>query len=764
MSSRRSQSTTRIPVEAEMIDELRRLRGITRRLNSSLVEHLKPFQQEDGSFKTWPDSQRDPHAPGHPDIPDISVASTSTALMALIAAGRQDELFSKADEDKKEKEDRTTKKKTLAAVFKNCVRGKWGSSGLKDGNAFTTAMLVRCAGIVVNAKVKDEADKLLDLTAASALVHPKYDNDQVADKTLKQIIDEKASSAPEAFRVEEYPAKTTLAYWFVDGIIKSKIGADNSTWEKIALWASRKFHEELSYVAARNDSLMDPPSLAMAACLISRLRPLCAERPELATVKSELPSLVELDFGIEQVFSQQAESGIWPKYFPLFHFPGGKGAADYCFSFEFLEAVLIEFGTSVLSKPSLIQKIERAVRWCDTHFLEFKHSGDTYRGWNSGGEVSNLAAGKPESWATASVHMFLTQLDRRISDLLDQLVLKARFKLDRRAVVESPNKFNDLIDINLSFPDEPPTTLKTVVKEEILQNAQQFSPEALIEFGLSVPRSALLFGPPGTSKTYLARAIAEYLGWPLVVVTPSEFLGKGLEQVHAQVDEVFRDLMDLRQVVVFFDEMDALAQTREGEDSAEDGKRPLNRLLRSLTRTGKGSGDLDVTRQLLTTSMLPKLANLWDRKRVIFLMATNHKQQLDPAITRPNRFDLLLCVAPAPWAGKSDAAKLKGVLAVPQSDEVKEELIRLAPIGSPAGKLFDSFTVSELGIFLDHLRRRRNSASILEALKEFKDEADFAPIVAGWAETSITLRGRRTREEFDKDLKESRRQYYPGQK
>ena len=254
----------------------------------------------------------------------------------------------------------------------------------------------------------------------------------------------------------------------------------------------------------------------------------------------------------------------------------------------------------------------------------------------------------------------------------------------------------------------------------------------------------------------------------MIVVTPSEFLGKGLEQVHAEVDERFRDLMDLRKAVVFFDEMDALAQTREGDDlevAGIHGVKRIVKLLKQAAQGGRPSGGLDVTRQLLTTSMLPKLASLWDRKRVIFLMATNHKQQLDPAITRPNRFDLLLCIAPPPWTSKCTAANLEKALSVPHSIDVEAELLRLAPGGSNAAKRLNLFTVAEVGIFLHHLCQRTKQPDALAALKQYKDVAEFATLVDEWAATSITLRTKsRTLAEFEKDLDESRRQYYPGEK
>jgi hypothetical protein len=214
--------------------------------------------------------------------------------------------------------------------------------------------------------------------------------------------------------------------------------------------------------------------------------------------------------------------------------------------------------------------------------------------------------------------------------------------------------------------------------------------------------------------------------------------------------------------------LDALAQTREADDldvARTGGLKRIVKLLKQVTEGARPSGGLDVTRQLLTTSMLPKLASLWDRKRVIFLMATNHKQQLDPAITRPNRFDLLLCVGPPSWRNKRLATNLDKVLSVPEPTEVEKELLKLVPDGSVGETLLDRFTVAEVGIFLHHLCERTKQPTTLAALKQYQDPAKFTTVLENWAATSITLRTKsRTLDEFQKDSNESRRQYYPGEK
>jgi SpoVK/Ycf46/Vps4 family AAA+-type ATPase len=201
--------------------------------------------------------------------------------------------------------------------------------------------------------------------------------------------------------------------------------------------------------------------------------------------------------------------------------------------------------------------------------------------------------------------------------------------------------------------------------------------------------------------------------------------------------------MDLRKCIVFFDEMDALAQTREGGPKDEK------------------SDPLDVTRLLLTTSMLPKLADLWEQAGVVFLMATNHKRHLDPAITRANRFDLLLCVATPPWTGKRSADKLKEILKIVDATKVEKKLVQLVARGSVTEKHLDLFTVSEIGVFFDHLRRINNGQNLSNALNKYKNPKEFSKVVAEWSKDVIGLReGEPTKEEYDDDVEGSRRQYY----
>jgi ATPase family protein associated with various cellular activities (AAA) len=752
----------------ELVSLLRTLRKQARSLRATLKSDLESFQKDDdGSFFTLPDS----------DKVGISIASSCTALMALSdpdtledldphssdsaeassaasqaspaapvplqekpsstpgsvgapqgqTAGAsvisKTEVSKPAGEDASAPSDRSSpsttaqtvgKKAWARTLFENIVKAEWKTSGLKDLNAFSTSMVMRAAGFLVASGTFDSAE-------VASLVHPfvspiPAEGEEVHDlgvaavakaldqnpkPSLQDIALAVASSSPASFRVQKYPPKTTMAYWFIDGVSKASINID-AYWDQIAIWAIGEFHRQLSYVVSNNDALMDPAELAMAACLIKRS---CSGKESLSAINEKLPLHAELLSAISRVFDKQADSGIWNKYFPMFHFPG-SGAADYCFSFEFLEAVLVEFSEyHILTNKDILHSVAKAVRWCDNNRLNFRD----YSGWNAGGDVSKLAAGKPEAWSTASVHMFLWELESGLSTSLQKLIL-GRFP---RVETFSRQKWDELIDVDITFPGEQPTTLKKIIEKELIKPALGKSELTIRKGPLSSRRSALLFGPPGTSKTTFAKALAGRLDWPLIVITPSEFLSKGLEQIYVRATEIFEDLMDLARVVVFFDEMDALAQTR-------------------------GNATLDVTRQLLTTSMLPKLGDLYDHATVLFLMATNHKKDLDPAIIRPARFDLLLCVGPPSWEYKLAGIRhvLRG-LPVGAVDKVRASLKEFSNSLAVRQQL-DIFTVGDLRSFLESLRRKNGKDTLADAIASLNADS-FQAEVATWHKGYITL-------------------------
>ena len=311
---------------------------------------------------------------------------------------------------------------------------------------------------------------------------------------------------------------------------------------------------------------MDPVAMAMAACLCSRLRSL-SNRGELGLTSAHqaiLPSVPELEQAILELFALQTGSGIWPKYFPLFHYQ--EAGSNFCFTFELLEAVLTEFSgphNTLIEDSRFVDGLERAVLWCEKNRVTYSTVRDGSRviftGWNSGGFVRSLQKGQPESWATAVVHMFLWELNDVLSNHIQERLLH------KYGATDSSSNFSKLLPIEL-WLDGTYKSLTDVLSAGIVSTFTGHTGRSLrAQSGAGGPVSALLFGPPGTSKTQVARALAGELKWPLLQIDPSHLLQSSLQNIYVQAEAVFEDISDLSGVVVLFDEMDALVQTRTSE-------------------------------------------------------------------------------------------------------------------------------------------------------------------------------------------------------
>lgn len=172
--------------------------------------------------------------------------------------------------------------------------------------------------------------------------------------------------------------------------------------------------------------------------------------------------------------------------------------------------------------------------------------------------------------------------------------------------------------------------------------------------------SAILFGPPGTTKTTIVKAMAQGLGWPLVTLSPGTFIRDGLENVERRAVEVFSHLRDLRGVVVLFDECDELFRKRRGV--ADDDKETGNENARSISA-------------FMTASMLPKLQGLRDNGQIFFVIATNYIEDIDPAAKRIGRIDRIVGVG---WPDMQQREKIiKQTLATELSrNQMRKPLIK----------------------------------------------------------------------------------------
>jgi hypothetical protein len=497
------------------------------------------------------------------------------------------------------------------------------------------------------------------------------------------------------FGINKYPPSPAVVYWFVDGIWRADIKLTADVWEELIDFARDQFSKQQSLVVAARDSLMDPVALAMTACLCARLRKITRDG-SFGSKKSQfklLPSVGELEDGIRRSFDKMLPSGIWPKYFPMFHYEDQGAGSNYCFSFELLEAVLTEFGdeegSRLLDENHFVDCLDRALKWCEQNRLEYpvedKGAGGKkeFSGWNSGGYVQTLEDNQPESWATAVVHMFLYELRTVISKQIQRKIKKKYTTVEAKDLPER-HQIAKMLDIALLVRGKD-LMLSNVLVEYFVKPIKELvgeggNAEDVFRHGGKLKKvSALLFGPPGTSKTEITKAVARETGWPLITITPSEFVKGAFEEVYVKVDEIFKDMIDLAGVVIFFDEMDALMQSREGDT-------------------------LDTATQFLTTVMLPKLAELHDRRQAIFFMATNHQDRFDPALKRAGRFDLLLCMGPPVLADKlkklepfveAKALKLQQLMeAADVIDRLSDEQMRAE---------IELFTFAEFGDLLERI-------------------------------------------------------------
>ena len=154
--------------------------------------------------------------------------------------------------------------------------------------------------------------------------------------------------------------------------------------------------------------------------------------------------------------------------------------------------------------------------------------------------------------------------------------------------------------------------------EENLQEIVDYleNPEKYREIGASMPKGVLLVGPPGTGKTMLAKAVAGEANVPFFSMSGSEFVEMFVGMGASKVRDLFRQAKEKAPCIVFIDEIDAIGQKRSGGQYGGNDEREqtLNQLLTEMDGFDGSSG-------------------------VIILAATNRPEALDPALTRPGRFD-----------------------------------------------------------------------------------------------------------------------------
>ncbi|WP_179184945.1 ATP-dependent zinc metalloprotease FtsH [Collinsella vaginalis] len=169
-------------------------------------------------------------------------------------------------------------------------------------------------------------------------------------------------------------------------------------------------------------------------------------------------------------------------------------------------------------------------------------------------------------------------------------------------------------DVGVTFKDvagqeEAKESMKEVV--DFLENPKRYE-----EIGAKLPRGALLVGPPGTGKTLMAKAVAGEAGVPFFSISGSEFVEMFVGRGAAKVRDLFKQANEKAPCIVFIDEIDTIGKKRDG---------------------GGFSGNDE--REQTLNQLLTEMDGFDNHKGIVVLAATNRPDSLDPALTRPGRFD-----------------------------------------------------------------------------------------------------------------------------
>lgn len=184
-------------------------------------------------------------------------------------------------------------------------------------------------------------------------------------------------------------------------------------------------------------------------------------------------------------------------------------------------------------------------------------------------------------------------------------------------------------------------TFKDVAgQEEAKENLQEIvdflnNPAKYKEIGAKMPKGALLVGPPGTGKTLLAKAVAGEAGVPFFSISGSEFVEMFVGRGAAKVRDLFKQAREKAPCIVFIDEIDTIGKKRDG--------------------AGMNGND---EREQTLNQLLAEMDGFDGSKGVVLLAATNRPDSLDPALTRPGRFDRRIPVELPDLAGREAILKL----------------------------------------------------------------------------------------------------------
>ena len=227
-------------------------------------------------------------------------------------------------------------------------------------------------------------------------------------------------------------------------------------------------------------------------------------------------------------------------------------------------------------------------------------------------------------------------------------------------------------------------TFKDVAgQEEAKENLQEIvdflnNPAKYKEIGAKMPKGALLVGPPGTGKTLLAKAVAGEAGVPFFSISGSEFVEMFVGRGAAKVRDLFKQAREKAPCIVFIDEIDTIGKKRDG--------------------AGMNGND---EREQTLNQLLAEMDGFDGSKGVVLLAATNRPDSLDPALTRPGRFDRRIPVELPDLAGREAILKLHAK-DIKFSNNIDFNVVARASAGASGAELANIINEGALLAVRDH--------------------------------------------------------------
>ena len=245
--------------------------------------------------------------------------------------------------------------------------------------------------------------------------------------------------------------------------------------------------------------------------------------------------------------------------------------------------------------------------------------------------------------------------------------------------------------------DEAKDSLSEIV--DYLHNPKKYS-----DVGASMPKGVLLVGPPGTGKTMLAKAVAGEANVPFFSMSGSEFVEMFVGMGASKVRDLFSQAKEKAPCIVFIDEIDAIGKKRDGQFSSNDEReQTLNQLLTEMDGFQENIG-------------------------VIILAATNRPETLDPALTRPGRFDRRVPVELPDLAGREAILKVHAKK-IKTADDVNFHTIARMASGASGAELANIINEAAL-------RAVRNNRTVVN---ESDLEESIETVIAGYQKKNAVL-------------------------